>query len=71
MFCKLDLFTRETKGLAVDSHMRTSVVMIALRMAVLRAGITQKRGAKGLSLGVNAHLLSRAYTCKTKAIGRQ
>ena len=42
----LDLFTREIKGLAVDSHMRTSLVMDALRMAEFRAGITQKRGRK-------------------------
>ena len=46
--CVLDLFTREIKGLSVDSHMRTSLVMDALRMAEFRAGITQMRGAKGL-----------------------
>ena len=46
--CVLDLFTREIKGLSVDSHMRTSLAMDALRMAEFRAGITQMRGAKGL-----------------------
>ena len=43
----LDLFTREIKGLAVGSHMRTSLVMDALRMAEFRAGITPKRCTKG------------------------
>ena len=49
--CMLDLFTRKIKVLCVDSHMRTSLVMDALRMAEFRAGITQKRRAgakKGL-----------------------
>ena len=44
----LDLFAREIKVLAVDSHMRTSFVVDALRVAEFRAGIAQKRGAKGL-----------------------
>ena len=68
----LDLFTREIKGLAVDSHMRTSLVMDALRMAEFRAGITPKRGAKGLifhsdkgsqyaSAELRAHLQNHGY----------
>ena len=36
----LDLFTPEIKGLAVNSHMRTSLVKDALTMAEFRAGIT-------------------------------
>ena len=70
--CMLDLFTREIKGLAVDSHMRTSLVMDALRMAEFRAGITPKRGAKGLifhsdkgsqyaSAELRAHLQNHGY----------
>ena len=62
--CVLDLFTREIKGLAVDSHMRTSLVMDALRMAEFRAGITPTRGA-------NTLLLNCVRICKTTAIGNQ
>ena len=71
----LDLFTREIKGLSVDSHMRISLVIDALRMAEFRAGITQKRGAvekKGLifhsdkgsqyaSAELRAHLQNHGY----------
>lgn len=50
VYCMLHLFSHEIKGLSVDSHLRTSLITAALRMAGFRAVIAQKRGAKGLTL---------------------
>ena len=78
--CMLDLFTREIKGLAVDSHRRTSLVTNALRMAEFRAGITPKRGARGLifhsdkgsqyaSAELRAHLQNNGYQQSMSGVG--
>ena len=78
--CMLDLFTREIKGLSVASHMRTSLVMDALRMAEFRAGITQKRGANGLifhsdkgsqyaSAEMRGHLQNHGYQQSMSGVG--
>ena len=46
--CVLDLFTREIVGWAINSHMRQSLVMEAIRMAEFRNGFSVKRAVKGL-----------------------
>ena len=49
--CVLDLFTREIVGWAIDSHMRQSLVMDAIRMAEFRNHFSMQRPAnqaKGL-----------------------
>ena len=78
--CIHDLFAREIKGLSVDSHVRASLVMNALRTAEFRAGITQNRGTKGLvfysdkgsqdaSSELRMHLQNYGYRQSTSGTG--